>query len=497
MKMQADSLYDVKALKKYLIIIAIFSGLSYVTKGYVFIVLPFFVFSALTKRNLVDLLFWVMILSFTGVANPYLFPKTPITFVIARLSLGVVSLILMLRTAGRKDAKIVAPLAGIFVYIAWEAIISAQGFDPIVSYLKIILFIPIYLAFYSVANEVTTSIGVDSRAIRSAILAMACFVVFGSMALWPFPSVSQLMVRSIDDVAQISQMVAEGHSLFMGVTNHSQALGPVLGVFLAVVFGDLIFAIKKFDLLYVLILLFGFFLVVKTSSRTSMAAFVAGLIVMTWLLNLARNINTRWKGKVMAGIWLFAILMVFIVFSVPSVRKRVMEFALKRYATGTEIVSSDLTYENITSSRQGLIDVAMENYKKKPLTGNGFQVSEDMQYEHRHSFWDYMSAPIEKGVWLSAVLEEGGFPGLIFFGGFLMTCFFTLIRRRAYLGAGSLFVLSIVNLGEFTFFSLSYAGGFEWFLVFAAVTLDGQRINGEISVRNDWQSSYDYLRNGY
>lgn len=490
MKMQSNSIYDSKALAKYLIIIGIFTGLSYATKGYVFIVLPFFVFSALAKRKLVDLMFWVMLLSFTGVANPYLFPKTPITFVIARLSLCVVSLILMLRTIGRKDAKIVAPLAGIFVYIAWEAIISAQGFDPIVSYLKIILFTPIYLAFYSVANEVVTSIGVDGRALRSAILAMACFVVFGSFALWPFPGVSQLMVRSIDDIAQISQMVAEGHSLFMGVTNHSQALGPVLGVFLTVIFGDLVFAIKKYNLLYVLILLFGFFLVVKTSSRTSMAAFVAGLVVMTWLLNFARNVDMRRKGKVMAGMWLSITLIAFIVASVPSARKRVMEFALKRYATGTEIVSSDLTYENIASSRQGLIDVAMENYKKKPFTGNGFQVSEDMQYEHRHGFWDYMSAPIEKGVWLSAVLEEGGFPGLIFFGGFLIACFFTLIRRCAYLGAGSLFVLSIINLGEFTFFSLSYAGGFEWFLVFAAVILDGQRLKEETQFNYPWQYLY-------
>jgi hypothetical protein len=31
-------------------------------------------------------------------------------------------------------------------------------------------------------------------------------------------------------------------------------------------------------------------------------------------------------------------------------------------------------------------------------------------------------------------------------------------------------------MGEFNFFSMSYTGGFEWALVYAAVILDGQRM---------------------
>ena len=37
-------------------------------------------------------------------------------------------------------------------------------------------------------------------------------------------------------------------------------------------------------------------------------------------------------------------------------------------------------------------------------------------------------------------------------------------------------MFAVVNLGEFNFFSMSYTGGFEWALVFAAVILDGQRM---------------------
>jgi len=74
--------------------------------------------------------------------------------------------------------------------------------------------------------------------------------------------------------------------------------------------------------------------------------------------------------------------------------------------------------EEMMATRQGLIDRAMYNWRKKPLIGNGFQVSDEMQYEHRKGFADYLSAPIEKGVWISAVLEEGGVIGLSLF------CFF-------------------------------------------------------------------------
>ena len=476
MKLFTDDIYDLKALKKYLLILVSFTGLSYVSKGYAFVALPIFVLWAVSKGLLVDLLFWVMVLSFTGVSNPYLFPKTTFTFVIARLLLFAVAGILMLRVVGRRNARIVSPFVGIFIYIAWEAIVSIQGFGPIVSYLKILLFVPIYLALYTVANEVTASTRVNAKAVRSAILAIVVFIVFGSLALWPFPGISQLMARTTEDIAKIAQMVAEGDSLFMGITNHSQALGPMLGVMLTLVFGDLVFSFKRWEVLYVATLVVGAFLIVKTSSRTAMGTFIAGIAMMVWLFALARSTNARWKAKVMSGIFLLGLVGGVAVLFIPSIRDRAMSFALKFNPNSAQIEMGELTFANVTSSRQGLVDAAMANFKKKPFTGNGFQVSEEMQYQNRSGFLDYMSAPIEKGVWPTAVLEEGGVPGLLFFAGFLICCFCILVKRHAYIGAGTLWVFTVVNLGEFSFFSMSYTGGFQWALVFAAVILDGQRM---------------------
>ena len=112
MRWLSKDVYDIKALKKYLVILAGYAALSYITKGWIYVLLPAFVITALAKEKLVDLLFWVMILCFTGVSNPYVFPKTIATFIIARLSLFLLAVILMMRVFGRRNARIVAPFAG-------------------------------------------------------------------------------------------------------------------------------------------------------------------------------------------------------------------------------------------------------------------------------------------------------------------------------------------------------------------------------------------------
>lgn len=468
--------YDHKALRKYLLILFAYAGLSFVTRGFAFILVPILLFTSLARQKLVDMLFWVMVLCFIGVANVNVFRPTAITFLIVRASLFMVTGILMTRVFGRRNARIVAPFAGIFFYIGWEALISVQGFDPIVSYLKIILFIPIYLALYSVANEVTATTRLNARAVRSAILAMIVFIVFASLMLWPFPGISQLSARTIKDAAKIAEMIASGNSLFTGITNHSQALGPMLGVMLTVLVGDLLFSIKKWDPLYLATLVVGVFLIFKTSSRTALGTFMAGTMMMIWLFTMARKINPHWKTKVMSGAFLGGILLFVGIFAVPSIRDRMLNFVLKVQSNTQQATSEDFTFENVTSSRQEKIDIGLANFKNKPLTGNGFQVSEEMESIERTSFMDYISAPIEKGVWITAILEEGGVPGLILFGGFILVTVVTLVKRHAYIGAGTLFVFAVVNLGEFNFFSMAYTGGFEWSFVFAAVILDGQRM---------------------
>ena len=99
-----------------------------------------------------------------------------------------------------------------------------------------------------------------------------------------------------------------------------------------------------------------------------------------------------------------------------------------------------------------------------------------MKYIHRKGIMSYISAPIEKGVWPTAVLEEGGIIGFILFAGFLVVAMAILYRKHAYCGLSVLWTFMFANLGEFSFFSMSYVGGFYWMLVFTGLVLDGQRM---------------------
>ena len=90
-----------------------------------------------------------------------------------------------------------------------------------------------------------------------------------------------------------------------------------------------------------------------------------------------------------------------------------------------------------------------------------------------------LSAPIEKGVWVTAVLEEGGVVGWIIFVVFLVASITTSIKRKAYIGASCLFVFMVSNMGEFSFFSMSYLGGFCWAMVFVGLALDMRKMTDE------------------
>lgn len=123
------------------------------------------------------------------------------------------------------------------------------------------------------------------------------------------------------------------------------------------------------------------------------------------------------------------------------------------------------------------------------MLGNGFQVAAHMAGEHRQGFWSYLSAPIEKGVWTAAILEEGGVVGFILFAGFLLSTFFTLWKRHAYISASCLFTMALSNMGEFTFFSMTYTGGLIWALAFSAVVLDAQRMK-DLRINQQWLNGF-------
>lgn len=174
-----DKAYDKKALIKYLTILGIFTPLSHFTGGFAVALIPLFVIVAMLQGKLVDLLFWVLFLVFTGAGNRYFFSQNAIVVLLGRICLISVTGMLMFRAFGKRNAIILTPVLGIFIYITWESVVSAQGFSPLVSYLKIALFIPLFLSLYALANEITQSSRINAKAVRSAILSICCLALVG------------------------------------------------------------------------------------------------------------------------------------------------------------------------------------------------------------------------------------------------------------------------------------------------------------------------------
>ena len=465
-----DVQYDKKAIIHYLILFMVAAAGWKVSAGFGTIIIPFLVFFAVLRNKPIELMFWVLVMTFSAAGNRQIFTAGITSGLIVRGTLAMLTVLLATKLLqGGRESRLITPFWGIMLYILWECFVSFQGYSPVVSYLKLFLFFCIFLSMLGVANTVNRSMRTNAKILRSAILAVIAFIIIGSVILIPFPSLS-LMTEKAAIEAMLS---GEAVSLFQGMTSHSQVMGPMAGILGTFLFADLVFSIGKWDKFYILMILLCPFLVYKTSSRTAMGTLIAGIGMVLFLVMLSRGLAKNWKGKVLMAMNMIIVCGAVVICAVPQLRERASEFVLKR----TQVADSGLlTMENITSSRQGRIDEAMFYFKKKPVQGNGFQVSANMAHERRHGLVEYLSAPIEKGVWIYAVLEEGGVIGMVLFCGWLIWLFVALISRHAYIGASVFFTFTVANLGEFSFFSMSYIGGIYWTLSLAAVCLDVQRM---------------------
>ena len=469
--MKFSNLYDKKYLVKCLVCLGVVFGLMKATGGVGFAIVIPMVWYCVLARKTEALLFWLLVAICALIVNPHLVPKGGVFGWMQRGLMLVLGGIMSINVMSYPMHKVLRPFAGMLFYILFMGLSSMQGWNPTISYLKLLLFSLIYFAYVGVANQVGVNPRVSTQKIRSVMLSVAILFVLGSIALVPFPGLSQMRAADFESgVVDLSNF----KSLFMGMTNHSQCLAPVVSAITVILFGDFLFSIKKADPLYILLLACGPYLIYMTSSRTGMGSFALGLLFVLWTFMNAKGVGSRWKSRVLSFAMTALMLLVCVLAFTPSVQKRAVKFLMK---TSSDDVGP-VTMEAVTRSRMGMVEIELHNFRKSPLLGNGFQVSEEMKYRKDKGL-AILSAPIEKGVWVAAVLEEGGVVGFAIFVSFLVVCVITSIKRRAYIGASCLFVFTVINLGEFTFFSMSYAGGFVWAMVFVGLALDIRKMKDE------------------
>lgn len=443
-------------------------GVMFCTDGAGFtIMIPVVIYAASTKKS--ELLFFsIMLCGLSIITNNFFMPRNVVFFIVQRIIMVVTGAVFMMKAMTVRNSRCLTPLVGIMVYLIFSMIASMFGWNPLISELKIILFVCSFYAFYGVANDLLLSARSENiSGLRSIMLAVAIFYILGSLLVIPFPEISQLSGHEITE---------DTISLFKGMTTHSQCLGPVAATLSIILFGDMIFSIRKMDWLYILLLIICPYLIYKTSSRTGMASYFIGMGLLGLFFIHARQTSQKWKSKVttimIGGVSLLAIAAL----SSSTIREEITRFIMKQRVNQSDS-AIEFSTEGMVATRQFLIDRALDNFKNSPMVGNGFQVSPEMGQSAagNSELARILSAPIEKGVWIYAVLEEGGAIGMFIFCTFCIVCFIQLARRKAYIAA-SLFVFMLTsNMAEFSMFSMSYTGGFIWAMVFVGATFDAIR----------------------
>lgn len=461
--------YDKKFLFTALIGLALLVLAMKVTGGAGFLLIFPFICVGFGK-NKTEVLFWcVLATTVLTMTNPNIAPKDAVFSLANRGLYAFVGGIMVLQMVGQRASIYLSPMLGLLPYIVYMAVVSSVGWVPLISYLKLLLFLIVFFAFYSVGNACATRYTVSPEKLRSVFLSFAIFLIVGSIALLPFPEISTLNTQQF---FLEHGYIPEG-SLFTGMTLHSQSLGPITAIFSTFLLADMLFSLKRGDKLYILLLLLCPILIYKTGSRTAMGTYLAGMCFVTFLFMHARGVGAQWKNKALGALLFLGMAGGLAFMATPQLRQSVVNFVYK--VRVGDVLEENTGFDRAISSRQGLIDDAMDNFKESPFIGNGFQVTKRLAQQDRSSWKHYLSAPIEKGVWITAVLEEGGIFGMLLFAIFLLAAFGKLLARQAFIGISIFFVMVISNLGEFTFFSMSGGGGIYWAMIFMGLAMDAHR----------------------
>lgn len=464
MKFRDDGIIDYKTLVTCLLKLGAMVVLARVSMGIGLSVFLFLAFYAMVCNRADNLFFVVLMIIAMTMGSSALIPKNVVSFTVMRGTLMLISVPLVVKIAGRTAPRVIAPLMAIMWYMVYIAGASITGWCPVISELKVLLFAMIFLAFYGSATMVMQDGRVSMSKVRAMMLSIVCFFLIGSVLSIPFPAVSMMNAEEMLKNPDLT-------SLFRGITNHSQCLGPCCAMLGTIVLGDLLFGVGRSSKLHYLLLVCAPILIYKTASRTAMGSMLLGVMVVLFFFMRMRHVSRGWRAKIVNVAIVIGLLGSVAIVATPSVRKSATAFINKRGD-----LEGPVNIEQVIAARGGKAEECMENFRRSPLVGNGFQVSWDMQDLDTSKFTSLLSAPIEKGFIWAAILEEGGVIGFGLFCIFALSVIVRLAHRGAYIGCSTFIVFLVTNTGEFTFFSMTYSGGLFWACVFMGLVLDDFRM---------------------
>ena len=474
--MNNGSIY--KLAFKQFIVFCLWVALSRVSKGFILPVMTLLGVVWAFKGNFGKAISIYVMLMMMTTLNTNILPKLGMMYTLG-LRFGPLLIGLMLAIRGALvTSRQALPMGMMLLFLLAAAFSSMGGWCPEVSYLKLINFLVFFLGVWLG----TKGLQQDPQGVvvlRATLLALVTFLIAGSVALLPFPGISTLnalnLIEEVEDVAMRNEIIREmidtgGMTLFCGVTSQSQVLSPLLACTFAWVAGDLLFVEKGLRWPHIGLLVLALPLLYLTRSRVALVGVVVSLTMVYFYLPRRLAVDRKmkmWLGHILlvGGIALIAVA------GIAEVRSD----ALTRWIRKTDDVQADQRSlsEAFTDSRQGLIEMCMNDFHRSPMLGMGFQVAEyTKEYARQHKGL-VLSSPIEKGVIPVMILGETGIVGAIAFGMFLITFYCGCINRRLFLTIMMMVVLLSLNMGEATFFSPGGVGGPEWiFCIVGGYVLD-------------------------
>lgn len=353
------------------------------------------------------------------------------------------------------------PIGGMCLYMLCAFISSINGYCPIVSYLKIVNFTVFMIGLYFGGRIISEDLA-ELNVVRAAILAAAIFLVFGSIMMFFVPSMGYMNSSAFASLgyseSQIAAAMSEsgGVRLFRGVTNHSQTLAVKLVVFTGWVICDMFFVEQRITKLHLCIVAAALPLLQKTSSRTALVGFVAlCFILMCFSVPMSRMspvARLRIKRLMSTGVAVLVVLA-----CVMEIRGGGMTRWLRKNSGSGDTRG---LVEAVTSTRMGLVEQSLAEFRGSPMLGVGFQVNEDSA-EHARRQRFVVSAPVERGVLPIAILAETGVLGAVAFAIFLLMFYAGCLRQRLVSTMSLFTVFLVLNMSECTFFSPN-GGGTPW-----------------------------------
>ena len=410
-----------------------------------------------------------------AIMNSQIFERSGIYLLVSRVGMVLMAFCMILNVSTRRGKESI-PLGSLYLYLLVAGFCSIFGYAPRVSWFKIInmsFFIGGILAGMSnLQNRYA-----DLILVRATIMAIAIFIIVGSLMVVPFPSIcystsiDATYIRTYGLEEAAAMMMQSGKTrLFGGITNQSQALSPIVACLSGWLLCDMLFVERKFSLPHVVLLGISPVMLYMTRSRTGLLAYVVMLFVVLVYCAKKIRIPLRLKQRLRPMIQLGCILLF-----AGAIFSELKGGVMSNWIRKTSSEDTSLA-ESVMYSRLGKIEENLRDFRRNPLFGSGFQV--DYMSEHTiktygKGGWGMFSAPVEKSVAPVMILGETGIIGAIVFVGVLFAFYGGCARNRYFVTMTLFTVFFATNMAEATIFSPSGAGGIEWIIcIVGGFTID-------------------------